>query len=68
MDKITGNSNKFDYALLLLETFSEIGLTLAPAQPDDHMIKVGAKIGMVEPLIAEKIYRHMLDAALDRFC
>lgn len=58
----------FDSALNALEAFSEIGLTLAPANPDTYMCHIGAKIGGVDVKTAEKIYRFMIDAALDRHC
>lgn len=61
-------SHEFDNALNTLEVFSEIGLTLAPANPDSYMCHIGAMVGDVDVKTAEKIYRHMVDAALDRYC
>ena len=57
----------FDNALKMLETFSEIGLTLTVAEPNDYMCRIGAKIGDVDQQTARRIYRFMIDAALDEY-
>ena len=60
-------TDRFNTALKTLVIFSEIGLTLSPAYPTDHMCHIGAKIGNVDLETAKKIYRFMVDAALDPY-
>lgn len=61
-------TDTFDKALEMLETFSEIGLTLAPAEATDYMANIGAWAGDVDKETALKIYRFMIDAAIDEHC
>lgn len=57
----------FKNALDALEIFSEIGLSLAPAEPDEYMCRLGAKTGNIDEQTARRVYRQMIDCALDRY-
>ena len=61
-------TKRLEDALYALETFSELGLSLAPADPTDYMCYIGASVGNADLETAKKIYRVMIDAALDEYC
>lgn len=54
-------------ALDALETFSELGLSLTPSNPNDYMCHIGARAGNVDLKTAQRIYRFMVDAAMDQY-
>jgi hypothetical protein len=55
-------SPNLEMALTELEELVDLGIKFVPMQPSPGMIQAGARAGGVDPTLAEKIYRAMLEA------
>ena len=64
MDK----KSDLEHALDALSILREIDLALCPMEPTEHMCKMGATIGNIDPETAKKVYKIMLlcSSELDR--
>jgi hypothetical protein len=54
-------SNAMDYALTVVETMGEQGLTTVPIKPTTAMLTAGARSGHVSVETAWKIYQAMIN-------
>jgi hypothetical protein len=55
------NSSAMDYALTVVETMGEQGLTTVPIKPTTAMLTAGARSGHVSVETAWKIYQAMIN-------